>query len=136
MATPQELADFIQRRITVGRVRPGMKHWFVGRYQMPLPYYGPTLPSAAQIAGELIQDGEFRALELGGFLNRPTGKFLEQAVELVVPRALAPEFELLVASLKLAADLQQSQTRSRAFLAVGGTVLIGILVKEIGKRAA
>ena len=134
MATPEQIADFIQQRITVGRVRPCAKYWSAFDYP-PLPYYGPQLPSVEQIAKELIQDGQFSGLKLGGFLNTPTGEFLERAVELVVPRAFFPEYELLVAALKLAAELQQGKARGNAVLFVGGTLLIGVLLTGRAKAA-
>jgi hypothetical protein len=65
-------------------------------------------------------------------VNTPTGDFLEQAVELVVPRVIASEFGLIVAALKYAADRQQGESRGEALLAVGGTFLFGLLLREMG----
>jgi hypothetical protein len=133
MASQQQIANFIARRINVGRVQPGQNYWFAAFYTPA--YYGPPLPTAQQIAGQLVKDAEFTALGLGGLLNTPTGEFLEQAVELVAPRALSPEFELLVAALKLAAELQQGDARGKAILAVAGSLLLGAILKEIAAAA-
>src|SRR6266851_5548976 len=72
---PEE-TSIIRRRITVGRVQPGRRYWYSRPYWLegaaspPLPYCGARLPTAQQIATELRQDAEFRALELGGFQSR------------------------------------------------------------------
>ena len=55
--------------------------------------------------------------------------------EFVIPRTFSPEFELIVAGLRLSADLQQRQARSNAVLAFGGSVLVGLLLNEIRKAA-
>ena len=135
MATQKQIANFIQGRIALGRVQPGTNYSFAFRYSIGIPYWGPALPTVEELARALIQDGGFRALQLGSFFATPTGDFLEQAVELVIPRAFSPEFDLLVAAIKLAAELQQGESRGNALLALGGTVLIGVLLREVTKAA-
>lgn len=133
MATQADIADFISRRITVGRVQPGMDYRYFGPWAPP--YYGPALPSAQQIAKDVLADAEGKGLQLGGFLNTPTGEFLEQAVEFIVPRAFTSEFDLIVAGLKLAADIQQGQKWGKALLTVTGTLFVGAVLKEVSKAA-
>jgi hypothetical protein len=133
VADHQQVADFIQQRVTLGRVRPGAELRSLSYY--PTPYYGAPLPTVEQAGESFFQDAEFRALQLGGFLNTPGGDFLEQAVELVVPRVLAPEFDLLVEALKYASARQQGDTRGKAALAVGGTLLVAAIIREIAKAA-
>lgn len=133
MATQEQIASFIARRVTVGRVQPGINLYWYYRFWAP-PYSGP-LPAAQQIANDFVAHTEFQALQLGGLFNTATGQLIEQAVEMVIPRALAPEFDLIVAGLKLAADLQRGQKWSKAILSVGGTVLAGMIIKEISKAA-
>lgn len=133
MATEEEIAEFVQRRVALGRVQPGVPYWYAVR--RPNPYYEQALPSADVIAAELVRDAEFRALQLGGFLNTPTGEFVESAVARVVPRSMVPEFGLIVAALKIAADLQQGESRGKVALAAGGTVLVGFILKELGRAA-
>ena len=135
MATHADIADFIGRRITVGRVQPGMNNYSYFTGWAP-PYYGPTLPTIEQIANDLFVDAEFMGLEPGGFLNTPTGDFIEQAVEMIVPRALSTEFELITAGLKLAVDRQQGEKWGKALLAAVVSLLAGVAIKQIGKEVA
>jgi hypothetical protein len=100
-----------------------------------MPYNRAPLPAAEQVAAELVRDTEFRALQLGTFLNTPSGEFVEQAVALAVPKGFVPEFALLVDALKLAARLQQGQARGNVILSAIGAVAIGILVNETRKAA-
>src|SRR6185437_15720892 len=123
MPTQRQLADFISSRISVGRVQPGADYTHPVWYRMP--YHAAPLPAFEQVAGELVRDTEFRALQLGTFLNTPTGDFVEQAVALAVPTAFAPEFGLLVDAVKLAAKLQQSEARGNVVLTAIGAVVVG-----------
>ena len=88
MATQDQLADFIRRRISIGRVQPGTDSSYAAWYAMT--YHAPSLPAVGQVAAELVRDTEFRALQLGTFLNTPTGEFLEQAAVLAVPKSVQP----------------------------------------------
>ena len=133
MTQHEQVADFIQRRVTLGRVQPGTDYRFMSYYGMP--HYGAPLPTVEQAGEDLFQDAAFRGLQLGGLLNRPTGEFIEQAVELVVPRVLAPEFDLIVAALRYASARQQGETRAKALLAIGGSILFSVMLKEFGKAA-
>ena len=76
-----------------------------------------------------------RALELGTFLNTPSGEFVEKAVALAVPRGFVPEFALLVEALKLAAKLQQGEARGTVILSAIGAVFVGVVVNEVRKAA-
>ena len=134
MAHQQEIADYVRRRITLGRVQPGLAYWPAGVVYR-LPYRGPALAPPEQLAVELLHDADFRALQLGQLLNTPTGAFLEEAVALAVPRSLSPEFDLIVTALKLAADLQQRKQRGNLVLIAGGTLLAGLFIREIGNAA-
>jgi len=100
-----------------------------------MPFQAAPLPAFEQVAAELVRDTEFRALQLGTFLNTPSGEFLEEAVALAVPRAFVPEFALLVDALKLAAKLQQGKARGTVILSAVGAVVIGVLVNEVRKAA-
>lgn len=133
MTTQEQIADFIRRRISVGRVQPGSDYRYVPWH--PMPYRGDTLPAFEHIAAELARDTEFRALQLGTFLNTPTGEFLEGAVALAVPTAFAPEFTLIVDALKLAAKLQQGEARGNIALMAIGALVMGVLVNEARKAA-
>jgi hypothetical protein len=132
MADHNQLASFIQRRVGIGRVQPGTDYRFIAHQ---LPYFGTPLPTPEQLGEALYRDAEFRGLQLGGLLNTPAGEFLEYAVELVVPRMLIPEFDLIVSALKYASARQQGESRGKAALVVGGSLLFGLVIKEIGKAA-
>ncbi len=134
MPTEDQLADFIGRRISVGRVQPGgADHFYAAPY--PTPYHVSPLPAFEQVAAELVRDTEFRALQLGTVLNTPSGEFVEQAVALAVPRAFVPEFALLADALKLAAKLQQGEARGTVILSAIGAIVIGVLANEARKAA-
>jgi hypothetical protein len=137
MADQRQIAHFVRTRVTIGQVQPGGHHLhsFYDPYAVHFPYGAAPLPTAAQAGEDFYRDAEFRALQLGTFLNTPSGEFLEQAVELVVPRLMSPEFELIVGALKYAAARQQGETRSKAALAVGGSLLLGLFLSELGKAA-
>lgn len=100
-----------------------------------MPYYGWPLATVEEMGEAFFRDAEFRALQLVRFLKTPTGEFLEQAVELAVPRALAPEFALIVGALKFAAARQHGETIGKAALAVLSAIVIGVIIKEVGKAA-
>jgi hypothetical protein len=133
LATQEQIADYIRRNIAVGRVHPGATYWHATAYR--LPYRGPALPAAEQIATGLIEDAEFRALQAGGFLNTPTGEFVEEAVALAVPRTITPEFDLIVDALKLAAALQQGRARRNVLLGAAGSAAFAFVLYEIGSAA-
>ena len=133
MANQDELGDFIRRNISVGRVQPGVDYRHAARY--PMAYRESALPAVELIAASLVRDTEFRALQLGTLLNSPAGEFLEAAVALAVPRAFAPEFELIVEALRLAAKRQQDEARGKVVLTVFGVAVVGALVNEARKAA-
>ncbi|MGH2851290.1 MAG: hypothetical protein ACRDLP_11805, partial [Solirubrobacteraceae bacterium] len=101
----------------------------------PMPYRGPALATFEQVGAQLARDTEFRALQLGTFLNTPSGEFVEEAVALAVPRAFVPEFALIVDALKLAAKLQQGEARGKVILTAIGAVAMGVVVNEARKAA-
>jgi hypothetical protein len=129
MATQEQITDFVFRRIAVGRIEPR------GNWQLSPAVDHTGWPTVEAFAQALYQDAEFQALQLGGFFSTPTGEFLEKAVELAIPRAFAPEFELAVAALRLGAALQQGDKRAKAVALVGGAVLVGAVLKDWGKAA-
>jgi hypothetical protein len=94
-------------------------------------YTGPVLPSAAELAQELVSDGEFLALGLGSWLGTADGELISQAVGLVVPPIYRSEYDLLVQGLREAARLQQSQGQRRA-----GAVALGVVALVAAMLAA
>ena len=53
MPTQDQLADFIRRRISVGRVQPSADCFHAAWY--PMPYHFAPLPAFEQVAAELVQ---------------------------------------------------------------------------------
>jgi hypothetical protein len=84
--------------------------------------------SAEEIAGQLYADANFRALQLGTWLNTPDGELLAAAVEALTPPPYQQDIELLVEALQLAAKMQQRDARGNAvaaglLIAAGGALL-------------
>jgi hypothetical protein len=131
MATTEQIAEYVRTRLTVGRVHPGADYRFVHHF----PDHGTPLPTVEQIAADLVKDAGFRALQLGRFFKTPTGQVVTEAVELVIPRALSPEFALIVDALALGAAIQQEGVRSTAVLLTLGGILVGGVMWGKGKAA-
>lgn len=119
-AKPDQIADVIRRHITFVPKPPRLP-WVVS--------YGQALPTIAQFAQELLDDAEFRSLRLGTWLSTADGEVLTEAVGLVISPIYAPEFELAVAGLKLAAELQhregQGAAGRAALIIVGASLVFG-----------
>src|SRR5438105_2633519 len=62
-----------------------------------------ALPSAVELAEELVDSAEFRSLQLGTWLGTTEGQVIEQAVATVIPPMFRPQYALVVAGLKLGA---------------------------------
>jgi hypothetical protein len=91
------------------------------------PYWMQTsLPGVEALATELLDDAEFRAIQLGTWLNTPDGQLISSVVLTLVPAVYRPETKLLIRALQLAAEMQQSAGKERA-----GQVLVGALVAAI-----
>jgi len=99
-------------------------------------YYGigwTAAPAAnstnpGELAGDLLADTEFRALQLGTWLNQPDGELITAAVEAITPPPYREDIELLTEALKLAAQAQRGEGVGRAILttvaATGLTLLL------------
>ncbi len=98
-------------------------------HYMRLPGYGPPQrPTAEEIGRWLLQDAEFRALELGTWLGTTDGEIIAGAVEGFLPPLYRQDVELLVDALRFAADLQQTEGREVAGAwALGSIVVAGFL---------
>jgi hypothetical protein len=79
---------------------------------------------APELARQMLDDAEFRALGLGTWLNTPTGEILAGVVVRVIPSGYEPIFSITVDALRLAADEQSREGRRRA----GGVALAVLLV--------
>lgn len=133
MTKQEKLADFLDRHISW--TRHAGPYWMASRW---VAYQ--QRPTAEQLARELLQDAEFRALRLGTWLGTTDGTIIAQAVESVAPPFYRQDVELLVEALTLAAATQQAvgQSRAGAFAlgAIGVTALIAIGLGELGEGRA
>ena len=101
-------------------------------YSLTWPY-GPQypLPTVEDLASELLDDTEFRSLNLGNWLGTTDGSLIAEAVGAVIPTEYGPVFELAVEGLKLAAQLQAdqgSQVAGKIALAVLGVAVVWAFV--------
>jgi hypothetical protein len=102
---------------------------------MRLPGYGPPVrPSAEEIGRWLLQDAEFRALELGTWLGATDGEILAGAVERFLPPLYREDVALLVDALRFAAELQQTEGRETAGKWALGSIVVACLV-WLGSRS-
>ncbi|MDA8399050.1 MAG: hypothetical protein M0008_03230 [Actinomycetota bacterium] len=124
-AKRDQIADFVRRRITFVPKPP--QHYWVAPYQQcqTLP-----LPTKEQFAQALLADAEFRSLQLGTWLGTTNGEIITAAVSMVIAPVYAPEFELAVEGLKLAATLQHQEGQGVA----GQTalVIVGVSLMVVG----
>jgi hypothetical protein len=82
------------------------------------------LRSPDEIATDLIDDAEFRALGLGSWLGTAEGKAIANVVLAVLPPHYRLEAQLLFDALILASKLQQKLGRRTA----GGIALISVAI--------
>jgi hypothetical protein len=88
----------------------------------PLSWRYIQPPTEAELAAELLEMAEFRALQLGSWLGTTEGEVITKAVESVMPPYLQADIALLVAGLRLAAQLQQQKGQRVA----GGVALVAV----------
>jgi len=126
----RQLAAYVRSRITIGRVQPGsLMYWYPA-----LGQHLGSLPSHEQIATDLLGDAGFRTLQLGTWLDSPSVEAIAAAVALVLPRTLAPEFDLIVAGLKAAADRQRGEAWSLIIRRGVGSLIVGAFVGTVIRK--
>jgi hypothetical protein len=127
-----QIADFLGRRLTF---LPSPGRQFRGWNE----FVTVELPTVENFATALVQDAEFRSLQLGTWLGTTNGEIIEEAVGMVIAPVYAPEYELAVNGLKLAARIQQqegTQAAGKFLLIVFGAGLITAGIASIGRSAA
>jgi len=120
MATQQDITDFVQRRFSA----PPMGGSQLGR---------PPTTSAEACAAALVRDGEFRALQLGTWLNTPDADVIMAAVQAALPPPFSTEVRVIADGLKLAADMQRKEGLKVAGVVAGGGIAV-FLVSFLGRR--
>jgi hypothetical protein len=125
-AAPEQVTQFLDGYICRW---PRDPHWQWARYYnigwTATPVARSTTPEA--IALDLIANAEFRALQLGTWLNRPDGQLITTAVEAITPPPYQEDIELLTEALQLAAKAQRNEGMGRALLTTGVTVGLTLL---------
>lgn len=116
MTKQQQIAQFLDRRVSWPRML-GPQPWLPYPYTVPAPR-----PTVDELARELLSDSEYRALQLGTWLNTTNGQIISEAVEMVLPPFYRQDAELLVEALQLAAKLQAQEGQDKA-----GKIALGAL---------
>lgn len=118
MATQQELTAYLDRTLRNNRWPRADGYSFILVDPVARQF------TAEQLAEQLLQDAEFRALQLGTWLQTPDGELIERAVLSLTPQPLREDITLLADALKLAAKAQREQGVRKA-IDVGGVIVLG-----------
>lgn len=110
MTNQQEITQFLNEWIRW----PRMANPAFGTWATPNGFQPQQRPTVEQLANELLGIGEYRALQVGTWLGTTDGEIITQAVEAMSPPLYRQDVELLVAALKLAAVMQQTEGQQRA----------------------
>lgn len=102
----------------------------------PGQYYGLTWGqpamadqmTAQELAEDLIANAEFRALQLGTWLNRPDVELITSAVEAIAPPPYRQDIQLLIEGMKLAAQVQRRDGWNRTLLTAGSAAVMTLLM--------
>jgi hypothetical protein len=97
----------------------GHPQYWVNHLLPPVPSL-VTQTDVEAFAAYLLQDAEFRAINLGTWLGTTEGQIFATAVEHALPPVYRPYTHLFVAALRRAAELQHEgkQGEARPWLAV------------------
>jgi hypothetical protein len=103
----ERVADYLASQATVGpHVRAAQN-----AYGWLTP---PPLPPAQTLANEFLADTEFRAIQLGTWLNTTEGQIIADAVARVLAPGYQPMFSIIVEALQIAAARQTGRSRRSA----------------------
>jgi hypothetical protein len=95
MADQQAIAEYLRRSVPFTQPLPSRR-----RYVARAPIQWFPLPTSQDLAEQWLNNAEFRALQLGTWLNTSDGQILAAAVESVLAPGYREEFELLVDALE------------------------------------
>jgi hypothetical protein len=122
------IAAFLERRVLWPRM--ASPSWGYPTWDYPYPWAQRL--TVEQLAQELLQDAELRALQLGTWLGTTDGRIIVAAVESISPPFYRVDVELLVAALQRVADLQRQEGQqaaaryAAAAIGIAGVVALGI----------
>jgi hypothetical protein len=125
VTTQEQLTKFLDEHVRWPRPPVGI--WAGFSDPMADQWIGQQRPTAAEISDAWLEDAEFRALQLGTWLNTPDGQIIAAAVEAVSPPFYAEDEKLLVAALQHAAARQ----REEGVQAAGRNALIALGVAGV-----
>lgn len=100
--------------------------WYHAAGWIQPPVASRTTP--AELAQDLVANAEFRALQLGTWLNRPDAELITAAVEAITPPPYREDIELITEALKLAARTQRGDGIGRALLTSGAAAGLTLLI--------
>jgi hypothetical protein len=127
MAPEKAITEFLYKYIAHW---PRVQHWpgyqYYGSYRNHDAMAYKTTPQ--DLAEDLIDNFEFRSLQLGTWLNKPDAQLITAAVEAITPPPYNEDIELLVEGLKLAAQAQRQDGWKRTLLTTGATVGMSMLL--------
>lgn len=137
MTKQQQIADFLDAYVRWPRATAGVSFW-ENEFPWVQASYGPfpaQRPTVDELAHELLQCVEFRALQLGTWLGTTDGKIVADAIEMVMPPFYRQDAELLVAGLQRAAQLQREEGQRaagrNALATIGVVALLALLIDAI-----
>jgi hypothetical protein len=91
----------------------------------PMNFYWrqAEVPNLQALAEELLSDADFRAIQLGTWLNTPNGELISGVVLQLLPYPYSGEAKLLIEALELAAKMQRTNGNRRVRILAGAAVL-------------
>lgn len=125
MTKQEQLAQFLDTYITFPRA-PSVFATGLSRMSWRSPQ--PARPSADDLAQQLMELAEFRALQLGTWLETPDGQIVAEAIEMVSPPFYRADVELLIDVLEIAAREQQHRERRNVALGVAAFALVAVAI--------
>jgi hypothetical protein len=126
MASQEAITEFLDSYTAHWpRVPAWPYHYSPPHWQQPAMAYQVT-PEA--LADDLISNAQFRALQLGTWLNRPDAELITAAVQAITPPPYSQDIELLVEALKLAAQAQRRDGWKHVLLTTGTTAGLSLLL--------
>jgi hypothetical protein len=129
------LAQVVQQNVAVGRF-PNQAFFMGGLSAgFPSPYGVAPLPTAAELADYFLSLPEFRRLGLGGWQGVVADAVVSEALELIVPLWMQPEFDLLFEAVKIAAQRQRGESWTTIGTGAGASILVGLFLAWIARAA-
>lgn len=127
----QPLADLVARHVTVGRF-PSQAGYPVSMLSgLPASYLLAPMVGAGELAETLLSLDDFRNLGLGGWQGVVADAVINEALDLIVPAWMEPEFGLLLEAVRIAAERQRGKSWDRIAKQTGAGILVSAVVAAI-----